>query len=532
MIRFVSRRALSLLAPVIALTLAAPGPAQADPAPLAVPVVTARDLGSDAGGRLLVFAQRIDPGAKPQEKVDTSPFDPSSTAVAALEVRRLAPGAAALVGTEVDAFPTAWSKLPPGTYRLQAVLDRNHDYNYAGRGPGDLVSAVVEAALPGPVPVLTLATEIPERDFAARLASLPPETRAEVEVGLKSVEALDIPSKLMTDFSGRATSIKGWVALPPGYREGQARYPTAYSDGGFGSTLDSAKMNAAGVAAAMAKGEMPPMIWVILDHHIATGTHEFADSANNGPWGAALTSEAIPALEAKYRMDARASGRFLNGHSSGGWSTLWLQVAYPQVFGGTWPTAPDASDFHDFTNIDIYAANANAYVGAEGKDFPLIRDKGKVIATLKQFAQLEAVLGAYGGQFASFDWVFSPRCPDGRPCPLFDRATGVIDPAVAAYWRENYDIAHIVERDWAQLQPDLDGKIHLIVGDADTFYLDGPARRLKAVLDRLGAKSSFRFVPGRTHFDLYTEGEDRMALLKTIAKEMYAVARPAGARAN
>src|SRR3546814_4636404 len=103
----------------------------------------------------------------------------------------------------------------------------------------------------------------------------------------------------------------------------------------------------------MAKGERPPMSWVILDQHIATGTHEFADSANNGPWGAALTTEAIPALEAKYRMDARPSGRFLNGHSSGGWSTLWLQVAYPKIFGGTWPTAPDASDFHDFTNINI-----------------------------------------------------------------------------------------------------------------------------------------------------------------------------------
>ena len=118
-----------------------------------------------------------------------------------------------------------------------------------------------------------------------------------------------------------------------------------------------------------------------------------------------------------------------------------------------------------------------------------------------------------------------------RSATSLDRATGKIDPAVAAYWRDHYDIAHIVERDWARLQPDLDGKIHLIVGDADTFYLDGPARRLKAVLDGLGAKSSFRFVPGRTHFDLYKEGDDRMALMKTIAKEMYAVARPEGAKA-
>src|SRR3546814_12451875 len=103
-------------------------------------------------------------------------------------------------------------------------------------------------------------------------------------------------------------------------------------------------MSAAGVAAMMAKGEMPPMIWVFLDHHIATGTHEFADSANNGPWGAALTTEAIPALEAKYRMDARASGRFLTGHRSVGWSTLWLPVASPKLFGGPWPPDPAPQD--------------------------------------------------------------------------------------------------------------------------------------------------------------------------------------------
>lgn len=524
MIRSASRRALSLLAPL--LVLAAPAAVHADSAAFAVPVAVAPDLKGDASGRLLVFAQKVEPGAAPQEKVDTSPFDPTGTAVAGLEVRHLAPGATALVGTDVDAFPAAWSKLAPGTYRLQAVLDRDHSYNYGGRGPGDLVSAVVEAALPGPTPTLTLATEIPASDFAARIARMPPERRAGIEEGLKSAEAVDIPSKRMTDFSGRATAIKGWVALPPGYAAGKDSYPTVYSDGGFGSTLDSARMSAAGTAAAMAKGEIPPMIWVFLDHHIATGTHEFADSANNGPWGAALTAEAIPALEAKYRMDARASGRFLTGHSSGGWSTLWLQVAYPKIFGGTWPTAPDSSDFHDFTNIDIYAAAANAYAGADGRDFPLIRDKGQVIAMLRQFVQLETALGAYGGQFASFDWVFSPRCPDGRPCPLFDRATGAIDSGIAAYWRDHYDIAHIVARDWPRLKPDLDGKIHLIVGDADTFYLNGPAHRLQAVLDGLGAKSSFRFVPSRTHFDLYSEGDDRMALTRTIAKEMYAIARP------
>ena len=134
--------------------------------------------------------------------------------------------------------------------------------------------------------------------------------------------------------------------------------------------------------------------------------------------------------------------------------------------------------------------------------------------------------GEVGGQLASFDWVFSPRGADGRPMPMFDRATGKVDPVVVAYWREHYDIAHKLQTQWPALKPDLDGKIRVIVGDADTFYLDGAARRLKAVLDGLGAKAEVRLLPGKTHSDLYVEGDDRRALLKKMAWEMYAVARP------
>jgi S-formylglutathione hydrolase FrmB len=271
---------------------------------------------------------------------------------------------------------------------------------------------------------------------------------------------------------------------------------------------------------------MPPMIWVYLDESSPTGTHEFADSVNNGPWGKALTEELIPQLESTYRMDARVSGRFLNGHSSGGWATLWLQTRYPKVFGGTWSTSPDPSDFHDFTGVDLYAPHANVYRKADGSAYPLVRDKGKVLATFQQFAEVERVQGSYGGQLASFEWVFSPRAQDGSPMPMFNRDTGDVDPRVVAYWRENYDIAHRLEEHWSEVGPDLDGKIHLIVGTADTFYLDGAAHRLKEVLDGLHAKSDIRFLPDKTHFDLYVVGNDRTALLKQIAWEMYAVARP------
>jgi len=265
---------------------------------------------------------------------------------------------------------------------------------------------------------------------------------------------------------------------------------------------------------------------VMLDESLPTGTHEFADSVNNGPWGAALTTELIPWLEAKYRMDARPSGRFLQGHSSGGWATLQLQVNYPKIFGGTWSTSPDPSDFHDFSEVDLYAPHANLYHKPDGTPYPIIRDHATVVATMEQLARLERVLGDYGGQLASFEWVFSPRAADGRPLQMFNRDTGDVDPAVVAYWRDHYDLAYLVTANWAARGPYLKGKIHVIVGTADTFYLDGAAHKFEAVLKSLNANPHFTYRENRTHSDLYLDGDDRMALFDQMAKEMYAVARP------
>ncbi|HET6655262.1 MAG TPA: hypothetical protein VFH57_03355, partial [Gammaproteobacteria bacterium] len=101
-----------------------------------------------------------------------------------------------------------------------------------------------------------------------------------------------------------------------------------------------------------------------------------------------------------------------------------------------------------------------------------------------------------------------------------------VNPQVVAYWRDHYDIAYRIKHHWPQLKPYLDGKIHVIVGTADTFYLDGPAHKLKAVLESVGAHAEVQFLPGKTHFDLYAKGTDRDWLLKQIAWAMYHVARP------
>ncbi|MET0934574.1 MAG: alpha/beta hydrolase-fold protein [Luteibacter sp.] len=521
----------------LAFLAAAPLAAEADDAPLAHRIVRVTlDGATDKGtsGRLIVFAA---PAAVAREAakdgkvdaVDTNPFQPKAVSVAAREVGWIAPGQSVDLDTDGDAFPAGFSSLPPGDYVVQAVLDVNHDYNYNGRHAGDLISEATPVKLTagGSFPVLKLTKAVPAKDPWQASPSAPQAIRDALPEARKHAHAEVMQSPSLTAFAGRPMEIRAWVVTPPGYDpDGKTRYPTVYLTHGFGGGMDRFAGTIASVWMAMSDKSMPPMIWVLLDESGPTGTHEFADSVNNGPWGQALTTEYIPWIEGRYKMDGKVNGRFLNGHSSGGWATLWLQTRYPKVFGGTWSTSPDPSDFHDFTGIDLYAPNANAYKRPDGTANPLIRDKGQVIATFDTFAHLERVLGAYGGQLASFEWVFSPRGKDGRPEPMFNRDTGAVDPDVVAYWRDHYDIAQRLRTHWPELKPDLDGKIHLIVGTADTFYLDASAKLLKATLDGLHAKSDIRFLPGKTHFDLYVEGDDRNALLRKIAWEMYGVARP------
>jgi enterochelin esterase-like enzyme len=359
-------------------------------------------------GRLLIFVRQ----GSGDKQVDADQFHPQAVWVAAKEVQSLAPGAVVELDADEAASPAAFATIPAGNYEAQAVLDVDHTYNYGGRGSKDWVSDVLPLgnweAGNGDEPLLVLdhhAEEDPKR--ATALADL----KAEAKAGIAQFEEFESPS--LNRFWGHSVKIAAWVVLPPGYMEHPGTYPTAYWTHGFGGGIDSALITGMRLYERMKDGKMPPMIWVMLDESIPQGTHEFADSVNNGPWGAALTTEFIPFIEAKYHMDARPSSRLLNGHSSGGWATLQLQVNYPKIFGGTWSTSPDPSDFHAFSGLDLYAAKANAYRMLDGTAAPIFRDKGQVVATMEQYARLEEALGPYGGQLASFEWVFSPKGKDG-----------------------------------------------------------------------------------------------------------------------
>jgi S-formylglutathione hydrolase FrmB len=256
------------------------------------------------------------------------------------------------------------------------------------------------------------------------------------------------------------------------------------------------------------------MIRVVLDPDCGTGHHVFADSASNGPRGEALVKEFIPHIEKTFNAVAEPGARLLNGHSSGGWSTLWLQVTYPDFFGGTWSTSPDPVDFRDFQQLDLYAG-ANFFKLADGSPRPVARMGDKALVFNEPFSKMEEVIGD-GGQLASFEFVFSPLDEKGRPRRLWDRATGAVDHDTAKAW-ETYDIRLVLERGWPTLGPKLKGKIHVVMGDLDTFYLEGATKLLKASLERLGSDAVVELVPGKDHGSVLTPD-----LAKRIDREMRA----------
>lgn len=328
-------------------------------------------------------------------------------------------------------------------------------------------------------------------------------------------------SELLTAFWGRPMFVEAGVVLPPNHQK-EEKLPVCYSIHGFGGSHRGAWRRGPGLVKAMAEDDYPRMLYVFLNAQFPLGHHEFADSVNNGPWGSALTREFIPALEAEFGAFGAPAGRFLTGHSSGGWSSLWLQLKHPGFFNGTWSTAPDSVDFRDFTGIDVYAFE-NAYRGPDGEPIQLVRRNGEFVVSIEQFVRREVSRREYGGQFASFDAVFSPRGEDGRPMPMFDRETGEIDPFVAKSW-EKYDISLILRRNWESLGPKLRGKLHVYMGTLDSFRLEGALYLMRDELEKLGSDADIVFAEGRDHGSLFRPHEELWpeGMLVRIHREMRA----------
>ena len=360
-------------------------------------------------------------------------------------------------------------RLEAGAYRAQALIDLDNTTRDFNAGLGNLYSRAVRCELHG--------ARGGSIDLSAdrAITNKPPKDTDWVKL-------VEVRSKLLSEFHGRDTFLRAAVILPSSYSSNAtAKFPALYVIPGFGGRHTSAwSWMDSEPGRKWKKGEAASQHFrIVLDPDMPLGHSVFANSANNGPVGDALVSELIPEIERRFRAMAEPRARLLTGHSSGGWSSLWLQVAYPDFFGGCWSTAPDPVDFRAFQTMNIYE-DRNGHWTREGSPRPVARTREKALLTIQQLNQYEYVAG-YGGQLDSFDAVFSPRGADGHPRQLIHKVTGAIDRNVAEHWKK-YDIRLQLEQSWPASAPKLQGKLHVIAAAWDTFYLDSAVECLKEFL--------------------------------------------------
>jgi|RhiMetdeSRZDD1v2_1073273.scaffolds.fasta_scaffold94611_1 putative esterase len=441
-----------------------------------------------------------------------------------VDVEGLKPGEDAVVDADVLGYPaTSLADIKPGDYSVQALLhvyetfkrsdghtvklppDRGEGQQWSS-APGNVYSAPVKVRIdPSSERVLHIALD-------KKIPPLPdlPDT--------KYVKRIRIQSERLTKFWGRPTYLGALVVLPEGWeRHPNVRYPLAINHGhfqrevsGWRETPPDPKLPPADVA-NIAKfcpngheGEpctkygyermqqeygyaffkqwtgpkFPRVIMVTIQHANPYYDDSYAvNSENLGPYGDAITYELIPYIEQTFR-GIGPWARAVYGGSTGGWEALGVQVFYPDLYNGAWANCPDPIDFRAYTVVNVYE-DQNAYY-SEGPfkrtPRPGQRDYlGQTRSTVEQDNLMELVLGTKsrsGGQWDIWEAVFSPVGADGYPKRIWDKRTGAIDKDVAEYWREHYDLVHIMRRDWATLGPKLRGKITLNVGLSDNFFLN------------------------------------------------------------
>jgi len=453
---------------------------------------------SATSGRVfLVLSKSESSGITPEPRwIEPDPFF-------GLDVSSIKPGEPLIIDNKWQGFPIEnIGKVPTGTYWASANLDLNKASRKIFSSEGNYFSKSVKVEI-GSVnqapTVLVLDQVFHEPQF--------PETEV--------VKLAQMESKLLSKFHGRKIMLRAGVALPQSYKDNKGRkYPSIYEVPGFGGNhFASLSSHSRGKTAV--EGE--EVVHIMLDPDCPLGHHVFADSANNGPWGKALTEEFIPFLEKEFRLVPQSWARLVTGHSSGGWSSLWLQLKYPNVFGGVWSTAPDPVDFRDFQMINLYASNQNMFKDEKGKDRPIGRRGDTPFLFYKPFSDMEFVMGR-GGQLGSFEAVFSEKDSQGNPKKLWDRKTGVIDRDTAESWKK-YDIRLLVENNKDALFGKLKGKIHVYMGDKDTFYLEGATRLLGDTLKKLGSDATVVLFAGKDHSNLM-DAELRARISKEMAQTL------------
>jgi len=533
-------RAKMLVGFVIAVTLAGAasfgaGSADAGAIRFAISFPAARSA-QPIDGRVLLF---ISDDGRTEPRAQSDQYRANTTRpIFGVDVDGLKPGQDVVIDETTFGWPVRSLKdIPAADYWVQALINRYETFHRSDghtvkmpmdqgegqhwdRKPGNFYSRPVkmrvDPASSGEIRI-SMDQEVPP-------IALPKDT--------KQVKYLRLQNDRLTKFWGRPMHLGAIVLLPNGWdTHPDARYPLLVHHGHFPASMESdtwretppdpkapqSQRDAQAAAYQFYKDwngpNFPRMIHLLVQHPTPYFDDSYAvNSANNGPYGDAIAKDLIPYVEKQFRGIGQGWARVLTGGSTGGWEAFGVQVFYPDDFNGAWALCPDPIDFRSYRSVNIYDER-DAYYYAEDNPWkrtpkPGYRDfRGHLYSTFEERNLVELVLGTHGrsaGQHDAWASVFGPLGDDGYYKPLYDKRTGAIDPDVAKYWREHYDLRFILARDWPLIGQKLRGKIHITSGTMDNGYLNNAVYQMEDLLLKVTPSAEAEIVYGERREHCFT----------------------------
>jgi hypothetical protein len=423
-----------------------------------------------ANGRvILFFITEKGPRWDHREPLE-GPFFEAPQPIASIEVKNFKPGDSVTIDSKsndvVQSEPLA--KLA-GKVRVQAILDADQTERSFLEGAGNVFSEEL---------AVELSADKDDQVALKLTKKVEPAKRAE----LPNLKWVNFRSELLSKFYGRDVFHRAGVALPAHYEDPnwpRQQWPAIYVVPGFGDREEGAEEYALMLSTQGIEEIAPIAVYVVLDPESPLGHHGFADSENNGPRDTALVTEFIPYLESQFRLAAKPEARLVTGHSSGGWSSLWLQLNHQDVFGGCWCRAPDPVDFQAFQMTNLYS-DMNLYQNEQGEETPSYRElvslgKSAPKMSVRQECAMEAAIdpnGRSGQQWDAWEAAFSRKDAEtGMPTRMFDRKSGTLNKPAIRNWGR-YDISQQVVIRWPKLGPVFLDRVRLAVGEDDSFFLN------------------------------------------------------------
>ena len=472
-------------------------------------------------GRLLLLFSK-NHSAEPRFQITDNP---NTQQVFGIDIENWQPGTTKIISAAAFGYPVeSMANLPADEYTVQVVM---HIYETFHRKDGHVVKLPMDRGegqhwnlAPGNLYSLPVKIKFNPRTKILHTINLtktiPPIKEPD---DTKYIKHIKIQSKLLSDFWGIPMFLGAHVLLPEGWdTHPDVKYPLAIFHGHFPDDFGGwrttppdenlkpdtvARFNLVGYNKIVQQEAydfyklwtgpaFPRVIAIEIQHANPYYDDSYAvNSANLGPYGDAITYELIPEIEKRFRGIGKGWARFMYGGSTGGWEVLAAQTFYPEEYNGCYAACPDPIDFNHYMTANIYS-DKNIYY-QEGPFRKTLRPGhrnylGHVSATIRDMNYRELALGTKsrsGDQWDIWEAVYSPVGKDGYPERIFDKYTGEINKKVAAHWKENYDLVHIIKRDWPKIGNKLAGKIHIYTGDMDNYYLNNAVYSAEDMIKKL-----------------------------------------------